>query len=368
MNPPETNTLVRKTGKNGEAEPFPKPWFCVAVSAPGSTVKQDADSPDAFVELLNHSPLAWVDYRTEDFDKEAQIAAQKLGFSDLLVTSLTGNSHLTYQDFDTEMGLKIPSVQVRDLQVQPYPLLFLIRKNFILTVHPLNVDRRFNRLRRYSDTVLRKIPVDACSEDKLTMLLIRIIDENNERNFEHLREIEERGDELNKELIDPRTPREKLGPDIYHMKHALITYLNALWESLYVLHALRYGDAELTTNDPNLLGKMTFLAEDVNRQIGLAEHMSEVLASGLEVLQSIYNNQLQALNNRLALVMTYLTIIGTAVLVPNTLATIFSNSAFGMTSDDIWWYVPTLVVSTIAATGLSYWWVTKMGWMPKKVD
>ncbi len=135
-----------------------------------------------------------------------------------------------------------------------------------------------------------------------------------------------------------------------------------------MLHALRYGDAELITNDLALLDKMGVLAEDVNRQIGLSEHMSEVLASGLEVLQSIYNNQLQVLNNRLAMVMTYMTIAGTAVLVPNTLATIFGNSAFAMESKDIGWYVAMLIGSTVLATWLAWWWIRKMGWMPKKPD
>jgi magnesium transporter len=163
-------------------------------------------------------------------------------------------------------------------------------------------------------------------------------------------------------------PRETLAPKIYDMKHALITYLDALWQSVDVLHALRYGDAELITDNPKLLARMNLLAEDVNRQIGLAEHLSEVLASGLEVLQTIYNNQLQVLNNRLALVMTYLTIVGTAVLVPNTLATIFSNSAFDMKSDDIGWYVTLLVVSTVASTWLVYWFLKKRGWIPKRMD
>jgi magnesium transporter len=106
---------------------------------------------------------------------------------------------------------------------------------------------------------------------------MRIIDENNDRNFEHLREIEELGDKLNETMIDPYTPRTKLGPEIYNMKHALITYLNALWDTVHVLHTLRYGDAELITDDPRLLDKLGILSEDVNRQIGLAEHMSEVL-------------------------------------------------------------------------------------------
>jgi magnesium transporter len=152
------------------------------------------------------------------------------------------------------------------------------------------------------------------------------------------------------------------------MKHALITYLNALWDTVHVLHTLRYGDAELITDDPKLQDKLGILYEDVNRQIGLAEHMSEVLASGLEVLQSIYNNELQNLNNRLALIMTYFTIIGSAVLVPNTLATMMGNSVFDIGTKDLWWYLLMMIGSTIATAVLVYWWVKKQGWLPKKMD
>lgn len=361
-----TNAVKPTTGM--EPEPFHKQWFCVSTSPAGTTVKQDAESPKAFLETLNSASLAWVDFRTDRFEEEAPIAAAQLGFSEHLTGSLTGESRITYQDFDTEMGLKLPSVQVRFLNVKPYPLLMLLKRNFILTIHPSNVDRRFNHLRRYADTVLRKIPNGASSQDKLTMLLTRIIDENNERNFEHLREIEERGDELNEHLINPKAPRDTLGPQIYDMKHALLVYLDALWDTVTVVHALRYGDAELITDDPHLLERIGVLGGEVNTQIGLAEHMSDVLASGLEVLQTIYNNQLQALNNRLALVMTYLTIIGTAVLVPNTLATIFGNSAFAMEPRDRGWYIAVLVISTVVATVLAWAWAKRAGWIPKKMD
>ena len=90
-----------------------------------------------------------------------------------------------------------------------------------------------------------------------------------------------------------------------------------------MVNSLRYGDADTITDNQKVLNKIGLLADDLNRQISLSEHMSEVLASGLEVLQSLYNNQLQILNNRMSLTMTWLTILGTAVLVPNTLATIF---------------------------------------------
>jgi magnesium transporter len=353
-----------------EAEVFEKRWFCAAMFADGSIFTKDADSPVPFMEVLERASVVWIDYRTKDPDQETLSAASQLGFSQQLIASLTGESRLLYEDFDIELGFKMPSIQIRmkiEPDVRPYKTLFLIRKNFILTIHDIDVDRRFSRLRRYSATVLKRIPLDVATEDRVTQLLARIIDMNNDRNFEHLRQIEELGDTLNQSLMDPKTPREFLGPKIYSMKHALIVYLDALWETLDVLHDLRYGDAELITNDPHILERVGVLAEDVKQQIGLAEHLSEVLASGLEVLQSIYNNQLQMLNNRLALVMTYLTVLGTAVLVPNTLATMF-GSPFGLTTKDIGWYIGMIIGSTILATALSLWWVKRSKWFPKQMD
>lgn len=363
----ETTAAVEKTGVVAEPQ---KPWFCAAVLRSGAIFRGGGESLADLLGTLNNAAIAWVDYVTQDssFDSEAFQASIQLGFNHQLVSSFVGDSHLSYLDYDTELGMKIPTIQVRQLEVKPYPLIILIKKNFILTIHSLSVGRRFTRLRRYSETFLKKIPLDASIEDSLTMLLMRIIDENNDRNFEHLREIEERGDELNELMTDPYVPRTKLGPDIYKMKHALITYLNALWDAVHVLHTLRYGDAELITNDTKLLNKLGILVEDVNRQIGLAEHMSEVLASGLEVLQSIYNNQLQNLNNRLALLMTYLTVIGTAVLVPNTLATMLGNSVFDIGPNDLGWYLVLMVGSTVLAAALAYWWVRRRGWIPKKMD
>jgi magnesium transporter len=368
----ETMEKTEKLAKEkSNSTTIKQPWFCVGMSALGSTIfKIEAVSSASLLEKLGGATISWVDYITQDvnFDKEALNTATQLGFSNELVSSLIGQSYLTYQDLDTEMGMKVPCIQVRQLEVEAYPLLLLLRKDFILTIHPLNVDRRFTRLRRYAETVLRRIPAYANAEDKLTLLLIRIIDHNNDHNFEHLRQIEEQGDHLNEIMTDPYTPRTTLGPDIYRMKHALITYLNSLWDTVDVLHTLRYGDAELITNDQNILGKISVLVEDVNRQIGLAEHMSEVLASGLEVLQSIYNNQLQALNNRLALLMTYLTIIGTAVLVPNTLATMLSNAVFDIGPKDLGWYLALMIGSTVGATALVYWLVRKRGWIPKRME
>ena len=366
-----TDVRIRpgENGQSEEAQALEKPWFFAGLISPGTLTRQSTESAAGFQPALDAASIAWVDRVTRtDFKKEAVAAAVQLGFSESLISTLVEEPFTSYMDSDSELGLKIPSIQVREMDVDAPPLIILIRKNVVCTIHTLSVDRRFSRLRRYGETILKKLPTGVPEVDRLTALLIRIIDHNNDRNFEHLRQIEEQGDKLNAIMMDPNTSRAKLGPEIYRMKHALLTYLDALWNTVDVLHTLRYGDAELITDDPRLLDKLGMLGEDVNRQIGLAEHMSDVLSSGLEVLQTIYNNQLQNLNNRLALLMTYLTIIGTAVLVPNTLATMLGNSVFEFHPNDIGWYLTLMVGSTVLATALVYWWVRRRGWIPKKME
>ena len=345
-----------------EPEIYSKHWFCTSVSTAGAIYKKDAESPDEFRDALKDAAIAWIDCWTDTFEKDLPATAIKLGFSKELIAPFIANQYENYQDLGTEMGIRMASVQVRQFVVTIHPLMLLLGKNFVLTIHPSNVDRRFMRLRRYADTFLKKIPLTAPPEDRLTMLLLRLTDESNQRNFEHLRQIEDYSDDLNKDMMNPAMPREALGPKIYEMKHALMTYLNALWQTVDLFHALRYGDAELITDNVKLLARMNLQADDVNHQIALAEHMADVMASGLEVLQTIYNNQLQSLNNRLARVVTYLTIIGTALLVPNTLATIFSSAAFDLQPNDLWWYVTMLATSTVLSTWLVWLWVRKMGW------
>ena len=261
----------------------------------------------------------------------------------------------------SSIGTRLPVIRVDKLDVTVLPLLVLVRKGVVLTLHEAGKVTRIQKFARYADTFMRKIPQEAPWNDKLTIVLTRIINENNERNFDGLRTIEDEGDKIGEALVRQEADRRSLGVRIYEMKHALILYLNALWGSLDVIQSLRYGDAECISDDETLLARVGILADDVRRHIQLSEHMSEVLASGLEVVQSIYNNQLQELNNRLALVVGWLTLLGTAVLVPNTLATILSNPAFAMGPEDGPWYVALLVGSTVLSTALAYWWVRSRG-------
>ncbi|HNT61065.1 MAG TPA: CorA family divalent cation transporter, partial [Candidatus Bilamarchaeaceae archaeon] len=257
--------------------------FCSSLLRDGTTIKQVGRRPTDFAKLIAWSSVSWADFVVEDLKKDAEDICRSLEFSRSLVANLLTGQISGYEDFDDEMGMLIPAITVEKFKVNTNPLLILVKGNLIVTIHEAKVTR-LQRLRRYAETMMKKIPVEASQQDKITHALIRIIDENNGRNFDHLREIEAQGDELNKCLIDVNTPRAMLGEEIYQMKHALLTYLNALWATVDVINALRYGDAELLTDDPRLLARIGALSTEVNNQISLAEHLSEVLASGLEVL------------------------------------------------------------------------------------
>lgn len=352
-----------------------KRWFCMGLEPTGKTFKQEAESPYNFLDIVSKSSVAWVDYITDDPMKELPTVAAQMGFSEAFISNLSCCDQLNYQDFDTEMWLSYPSIQIRGTDVKAYPLIVLIRKNLVFSIHVRLVDKRFIRLRRYAEAILRKIPIDIKPEDRLTILLSRILEANNDSNFRHLRVIEEFGDDLNRDLMDRDVDKSSLGPKIYEMKHALIIYLNALWESVDVLQAIRYGDAELLTDDPKLVNLFTAMVDQVKSQIGLSEHMSEVLASGIEATQAIYNNQLTIannqltisnirlteLNNRFAKLVAYLTIVGTALLIPNTIATMLGNSVWVFGPEFLFGYLLLMVGATAFGSLLMWLWIKTTG-------
>src|SRR3989339_402537 len=272
MGPSDTNNHGHEEVRKAKAYK----GICVALPHKGKPTKIFGNSPAEFISTLQGSSLGWVNFTTDDLEKDGTEVAVKLGFSDSLVSTLLKGYYAS---------------------------------------------------------------------------------------FEHLREIEEQADSMGELLLDPESPRLEIGRKIYQLKHALITYLNTLWRTADVLHSLRFGDAELIADNPKTLAKVGLLVEDVNRQISLSEHMSEVLASGLEVLQALYNNQLQTLNNRMTMTITWLTILGTAVLVPNTIATV-AGSLGGMDSNMLFWYGAVLVLATVNSTYLAYWWVKRWVKLP----
>jgi magnesium transporter len=341
--------------------------ICVGIRPDRRTARGLFDKVGDVCPFLAETEFAWVNVRVENVETEVPSIAEKLGFSAALIPPVLERRPSALEDRDAELALRIPAIRVKEFDVSVHPLLVLMRKGLIVTISDRAVVR-LARFSRYAEPFFRKLPHNGPWGDTLTLVLVRILDENNERNYDGLRTIEEEADKVGECLADPATSRMKIGEDIYHMKHALITYLNMLWATLDVINTLRYGDADVISDDEKILSKIELLASDLTRHIQLSENLSEVLASGLEILQGIYNNQLQILSNRMTNVMTWLTILGTAVLVPNTIATAMGSTAFSLEPSDKWWYLALLALSTVAATVAVYYIIRRKMKMPLDVD
>jgi magnesium transporter len=338
--------------------------FCI-IQYRDERIERFVDLPlQDYISALKDASIAWIDYSTSDDEHEIERIAQVTGFTKIPIPKLTTGFYSAYEDYDTELGIMLPSVTMKSEKMKVHPLFILIRDNVIITVHNEEINRLL-RFSRYATPFFKRIATQI-TIDKITLILERIIDENNDRNFEYLREIEMHGDVISKSLIEENVSKRVIAHSIYQMKHVLIDYLNVLWATKDVVDSLRYGDADLITNDEKLLGRIGILSDNIDRHIELTEQMSNVLSSGLEVMQSIYNNQLQSLNNRFALVTAYLTVLGTAALVPNTIATIVGSGIMHGELAFKWWYPWLLVMSTVIATLGSLFWVLHVWKKPEE--
>ena len=107
----------------------------------------------------------------------------------------------------------------------------------------------------------------------------------------------------------------------------------------------KYGDADLISDNETILGKFEVLLGRLDRQIQMSENVMQVVATGINVIQA-------EVSNKLATLIVWLTVAGTAVLVPNTLATIFG--LFPSNEGNFYWMIPTLVASTALSALVTY--------------
>src|SRR4030066_1473972 len=141
-------TPIQAASANGTLlEPPQKRWFCMSLESSGKTFKKEAESPTSFLEVVDRSLVTWIDYVTDDPFNDISIVASQMGFGETCVSSLSVCDQLNYQDFDDELWMRFPSVQIRGTEVKAHPFLILIRKNLVLTLHVRLVDKRFLRLR-----------------------------------------------------------------------------------------------------------------------------------------------------------------------------------------------------------------------------
>ena len=376
--------------------------FCAILKKRGTLSTLSAKIED-LTSQIDRASIAWIDYIVDDFERDVIESTGKAGFSEQLVKRLLLDIRGNYEDFNTELGVLLPAIHVDGYDVNVEPLLILLRDNLILTIHT-HKRSRFYQMRRYAESYFKKLPKDIKTVDMLSLLLIRIIEENNSWNFKQLQEMNERTDDLTMDLKDPHILQPHVGDQVYQMKHALLKYLSALWGTADIFSSLRYGDADLISDMPLMHERIVSLQNEVHQQLSLAEHQSDVLASSLESLKSITNiqlqdvnnnlqtrnnllqeknNQLQDLNNtlseknneltsknnRLTMLGAFLAILGAGFVVPNTIATVFSQTnIFLFAPTDMPWYLTLIVTSTAVTLFLVYWWVKKIGLLPNISD
>ena len=396
--------------------------FCFTLARSGTVSKRSSHLED-FFPLIEHASIAWLDVKVGDFEKEVVETGVKVGFSELLIkqllTRLGDGTRFQggYEDYNTEMGLLLPAISVKGFDITINPVLMLLKKNLILTIRSKET-HVYRNLHRYAEAFLKRLPPNLKQVDWLTLMLIRIIDENNERNFEQLQEIDKGSEDLTKDLQSDNIVPSAVGDEIYQMKLTLVRYLSCLWGTSDTLNSLRYGDADLMSDDDQVLDKISILIREVRDQLSLAEHLSEILASGLECLQSIHNNQLQdrnnllqdknnkladrnnklqeknnllqeknnklqeysnrlallnnrlaVLNNRITLLAGFLAILSAGFIVPNTIATVMSQTnIFVFSPADMGWYLALILASTIVTIIVVWLWVKRKGLLPKTTE
>lgn len=330
--------------------------FCIGLNASGQDYKAENLSTAEYRGLLGQSSLTWIDCCLRDFDHEIAGLACAMGFSELSIEQFISQHYSSYEDCDIELGIMLPAAKVDGLNIAVHKLIVLIKGNLILTVHDEDIVR-LSRFSRYAPTIMRKIAA-LQTNDKITLILERIIDENNERNAEYLREIDTNSERIIKSLTSNMADKRQVIYDIYNAKRVMITYLDVFWATKEVLESIQYGDAALITDDERILDRISLLSTNMDRHLSLAEQTSSTLSSGYAILQDTRGNMLQEMNNKISLVGAYMTVIGSLIIIPNTLATVIS-SITGPTGR-LWWYMPFIVISTIIITILAYAWMARM--------
>ncbi|MDQ1279317.1 MAG: magnesium transporter [Thermoproteota archaeon] len=208
--------------------------FCISLSERG-TQSQHSNSYEDFLPLLEQSSITWADIKVDNIPKEIIEIADKFGFSHGLGKQLfagsTDGRHFQggYEDLDTEMGLLFPVIRTEDFNITIKPLMIFLKRGLVLTVRNRDI-HIFHNLHRYAKTFFKKLPKNLQPIDWLSLILIRIIDENNKRNFEQLQEIDESSGDLTRNFKSDTPFRTDFGEKIIEMKHALITYLSGLWK------------------------------------------------------------------------------------------------------------------------------------------
>lgn len=336
--------------------------FVSAISDKGDPSKTIVESTSQAIEFIKNSRLSWLNFIISDISLDLESIYNEMKLT-LLPSVLMSGYLSNYEDNSNILGLMLPIVRVEKGEVNTTPLIIYLTKNRLISVHDEYTEHLL-RFAKYSDAFMRKLPVGGNWQDSQTFLLARVIDEISERNFKSLHSIIEQAELIQLELARSKTHPKKLSLEIFNIKQSVLTFLNAVWAIRDVVHSLRYGDSDMVSDNSSVLIKFDIILADLDRQLSMAEHVLEVLSGGLSVIQTMFQANLQSMSNRMTTVLLWLTIIGTAILVPNTLATIYGIPYLPLNANGNDWIfmIVSIILSTIIGTFIVYRFV-KQTWL-----
>ncbi len=315
----------------------------------GMPFKKPTVELDELPAIISAGHLIWIECVVDNIIGETPKILEKLSIN-MDPSILLSGYVSSYEDRGDTLGLMIPFVVPGNNKTLTAPILIFMKKDLIVTIHD-DYGGKIARLYNYAPTVLRKLPKEADSwADRQTILLARIIDEISEANFSILRLIVERAEQFEIDLAGSRQVTRDISLELSNMKTSLLTFLNAIWASYDTVHNLKYGDADLVSDDEVILAKFEVILGRLDRQIQMSENVMQMVATGANVVQT-------EVTNKITILIIWWTVAGTAELVPNTIATVFGLYP---NHETVFFPIVAIVLGSAAlATAVAYFYVRK---------
>ena len=285
------------------------------IEGQGVPFKKESINLEEAAQIISVGNLTWIEVVVDDIVAETPQILDRLGITMNASTLLSG--YITeYEDAGDTLGIMVPFIFTGESRTQTSPCLIFMKKDLLLTIHD-DYGGKITRLYNYSNTLMRKLPQTPESwAERQTMLLFRLLDEVSETNFSVLRSIVERTEQIEIDLAGSRQINRDLSLELSNMKRSVLSFLSAVWATHDVIKNLKYGDPDMISDDDDILEKFEVVLATLDRQIQMAENVLEVISTGITAINTESSNQLTKL-------IVWLTVAATAVLVPNTLATVF---------------------------------------------
>ncbi len=315
----------------------------------GTSFKNPSIGLEEAAQKITAGNFIWVECVVDSITEDTPKILERLGVS--MDPSLLLSGYVSsYEDRGDTLGLMIPFVVPGNNTTQTAPLLIFIKKDLVITIHD-DYGGKITRLYNYAPTLLRKLPKEPEQwTNRQTLLLARIIDEISEANYSILRLIVERAEQFEIDLAGSRQVTRDISLELSNMKTALLTFLNAIWATYDTVHNLKYGDADLISDDEPILAKFEVILGRLDRQIQMSENVMQMVATGANVIQT-------EVTNKVTILIIWWTVAGTAELVPNTIATVFG--LYPAHEQQFWPIVGTITISAGLATAIAYFYVRR---------